>query len=94
VPGAPAGVALTRVTAPVPRSQTCTSRLAATSFDTTNATIPPFAEIEGAVLPPEACGPVGLTRTVVLLVRSRTKMSLTPFVSPATRLEADDANET
>ena len=61
-----------------------------------NATMRPSAEIAGSSLKPLPCPPVDdtLTRSVVPVFRSRTKMSSAPFVSPATRLLAYETKAT
>src|SRR2546422_10585394 len=61
-----------------------------------NATKRPSAEIDAAKLSPLACAPweSTLTRLVLPVLRSRTKTSLTPFVSPFTSLAADDPEAT
>ena len=57
------------------------------------AIVPPNRAIEGFELALLACAPVTLTlaRVVVWLTRSCTKTSITPLVSPDTRLEAAEA---
>src|SRR5882672_7896369 len=61
-----------------------------------NATNTPSLEIEGFQLAALPCTPAEstLTRTVVALWRSRTKMSWKPLVSPATRFVAKLVNAT
>ena len=59
------------------------------------ATYRPSSLIDGSVLAPSGGAPAPrLTSCVVPLAWSRTKMSLTPSVSPATRLSAVDSNAT
>jgi hypothetical protein len=63
-----------------------------------NATLVPSAEIDEEVLSPlPSTGgepPPTLTRLVVCVVRSRTKTSETPFVSPSTRFDATESKAT
>src|SRR5687767_8561201 len=69
------------------------SRLLAADSNTTNR---PSALIPGRKLPLLPCAPsvATLTRSVWPVPRSRTKMSVTPFVSPFTRLEESDSKAT
>src|SRR5438270_261408 len=93
---------LTRLVLPVLRSRTKTSpapfgspatRLLALDRNATNR---PSAEIDAAKLSPLACAPweLTLTRLVLPVLRSRTKTSPTPFVSPPTRLLAVESKVT
>src|SRR6185436_19592667 len=70
----------------------------ATRFEAglSNATKRPSAEIEGEELTEFPCAPpvATLTRSVVPLWRSRTKMSGFAFVSPTTRFVAQPVNAT
>ncbi len=71
----------------------------ATRFEASeaNATCSPWTPIAGAQVPaPSACVPSAatLTRSVVLEPALCRKTSVLPFVSPATRFEASDANAT
>jgi hypothetical protein len=61
-----------------------------------NVTNLPSREIAGSTLNQLAWAPFRptLTRIVVEDRRSRTKMSISPLVSPATRFAADEANAT
>src|SRR5437870_3442902 len=61
-----------------------------------NATNRPSAEIDGGKLVSLPCVPceATLTRLVLPALRSRTKMSLEPFMLPATRMIAIDMNAT
>src|SRR2546430_14848954 len=97
-PCAPWESPLPRLVLQVLRSRTKTSltvfvspptRLFATEL---NATKRPLAEIDGTKLAPFPCAPweLTLTRLVLPALRSRTKTSLTPFVSPPTRLPATE----
>ncbi len=56
-----------------------------------NATVRPSALIDGAKL---SALPPALTISVTPVRRSRTKTSVRPFVSPATRLDAPESNAT
>ncbi len=95
---------LTRLVSPVWRSRRKMSftlllsapparRLLAADSNTTNR---PSALTPGRKLPLLPCAPsvATLTRSVWPLPRSRTKMSVTPLVSPPTRLEESDSNAT
>ncbi len=106
-PCVPSVATLTRSVVPLRRSRTKMSRRPfvspATRFEAAlwNATKRPSAEIEGAragmsPLLAFPCVPsvATLTRSVVPLWRSRTKMSSYPFVSPAMRFEAALPNAT
>src|SRR5256885_1385746 len=102
LPCAPWEATLTRLVLPALRSRTNPSpaafpspaaRLAAPEWKATKG---PSAEIGGAKLAPLACAPweLTLTRVVLPVLRSRTKTSPTPFVSPATRLLAVESKVT
>src|SRR5205085_986013 len=93
---------LTRLVLPALRSRTKTSLTAFVSPATrllateSKATKRPSAEIAGRKVAPLPCAPCEstLTRLVLPVLRSRTKTSLTAFVSPATRLLADERKAT
>ena len=61
-----------------------------------NTTYRPSALMDGFTLARSACSPAlpTLTRCVVPATRSRTKTSVVPLVSPATRLDASDSKAT
>src|SRR5437773_6002201 len=92
---------LTSSVKPVPRSWMNTSNAPFVSPGTRllakeeKATYLPPALIDAAELDEFPCSPVDetLTRSVVPVWRSRTKMSSAPFVSSGTRLGADDTKE-
>src|SRR5438552_3012338 len=93
---------LTRFVVPVIRSWTKTSTAPLVSRPTRlvasleNATKRPSAEMAGVKLVPFASAPAEemLTRSVVPVSRSRTNTSVTPLVSPGTRLVASLGNVT
>src|SRR6185436_4304809 len=97
-PSSPALETLTISVVPASRSRTKTSTVPFVSPGTrfeeleANATNRPSAEIAGTVAPWFAWAPEDemLTRSVTPFWRSRTKMSLNPFVSPATRSSLPD----
>jgi len=99
---APAEVRLTRVVSPACRARTNTSATplvspatspSASEVNDTHVPSPLIAGLADAPLPsvPEL---LTLTRVVTPDCRSRRKTSLTPLVSPATRLVATDSNTT
>ena len=91
-----------RTVVPATRSRTKTSGTWLASPDArfvaseTNATVRPSSLMLAPVLEPFAWAPLAprLTRSVVWATLSRTKTSLTPFVSPTTRFDADDVKAT
>src|SRR5438552_10226937 len=99
---APVEDTLTRFVVPVIRSWTKTSTAPLVSRPTRlvasleNATKRPAAEMAGVKLVPFASAPAEemLTRPVVPVSRSRTNTSVTPLVSPGTRLVASLGNAT
>src|SRR4051812_28084336 len=98
----PLGCWLTRIVRPVDIVWTKTSTNPSVSFATRfvaserNAITSPSAEMEGVKLEPLACVPseATLTRRVVPVCRSRTKMSELSFASFGTRLSAHDESAT
>src|SRR5438552_3772355 len=95
---APWELTLTRVVLPVLRSRTKTSPTVFVSPPTrvvaveSKVTKRPSAEVARTMLSRLVCAPWELTLTLVVLpvLRSRTNTSLAPFVSPATRLLANE----
>src|SRR5579859_323134 len=94
-------VTLTRVVCPAERSRTNTSKLPFVSPATkgasdVKATNRPSPLIADSMLMPLACAPpvATLTREVCLAARSRTKMSVAPLVSSATKFAASEAKLT
>ncbi len=94
-------VTLARVVWPAVRSRTKMSKLPFVSSGTSaasdvNATNRPSPLMADSMLIPLACAPPAatLTREVCLAPRSRTKMSVAPLVSPATRFAASEAKVT
>src|SRR5947208_3247239 len=102
LPCVPCEATLTRLVLPALRSRTNPSPAPFLSPATSllahdrNATNRPSAEIDAAKLSPLACAPweSTLTRWVLPVLRSRTKTSPTPFVSPFTSWAADDPKAT
>ena len=98
----PALLTLTRVVVPVRVSRTKMSSIAFVSPETRfealdwNATYRPSDETAGDTLLPFDSAPAAptLTRVVTPAWRSRTKTSATPFVSPLTKLLAQEVNAT
>ena len=75
-----------------PQAQVRSSPITRLSANEANTTKRPSAETLGLTLTPLPCTPslLTLTRSMTFVCRSMTKISVTPLVSPATSVLADD----